>query len=93
MKALQLLFKSILGMLVGINTGAILGGVIGAAAVGPQWVIGGMVLGAMAGSLVGSAVAFLKNVELELPAVERQPALSPVRSRRAVPSGQVARAQ
>jgi len=79
MKSLQLLYKSVLGMLLGINLGAILGAIVGAAAVGPEWVIGGMVLGAMAGSLLGSAVALARNVSLESPVVKRRPVLSPVR--------------
>lgn len=79
MNILQLLYKSVMGMLVGINLGAVLGGIVGAAVVGPEWVIMGMILGAMAGSLLGSAVGFLRNVSLELPAAERRPALSPVR--------------
>lgn len=80
MNSLQLLYKSVLGMLLGINLGAILGGMIGAAVGGPEWVVGGMVLGAMAGSLLGSVVTLARNVPLEAPSVERRPALSPVRA-------------
>lgn len=80
MKTLQLLFKSVLGMLAGINLGAVVGGVVGAAVVGPEWVIGAMVLGAMAGSLLGSAAGFAKGLNLEERAAAPERALRPVRA-------------
>lgn len=79
MKTLQLLYKSVLGMLVGISLGAVVGGLLGAAVVGPGWLIGAMVLGAMAGSLLGSAAGFVKGLDLEERAAAPERALRPVR--------------
>lgn len=79
MKTLQLLYKSIVGMLLGINLGAVVGGVAGAIVAGPEWVIVGMVLGAMAGSFLGSAAGFVKGINLEERAAAPQPAFRPVR--------------
>lgn len=83
MKSLQLLFRSVVGMVMGINLGAVLGGVIGAAVIGPEWIIGGMVLGAMAGSLLGSAAGFLKALNVEERAPEPRPAMVPIQTRHA----------
>lgn len=83
MNALQLLFKGMVGMVMGINLGAVLGGVIAAAAVGPEWIIGGMVLGAMAGSLLGSAAGFLKGLNVEERAPEPRPAMVRIQARHA----------
>ena len=79
MKTLQLLYKSVLGMLMGINLGAVVGGLVGAAVLGPEWLIGAMVLGAMAGSFLGSAAGFVKGINLEERAAAPERALRPVR--------------
>lgn len=79
MKTLQLLFKSVLGMLLGINLGAVMGALVGAAVVGPEWLIGAMVLGAMSGSLLGSAAGFVKGLNLEERTAKPERALRPVR--------------
>jgi hypothetical protein len=74
MMMLQMLYKSVLGLLLGINVGAIFGGILGATIAGPQWVVGGMILGAMAGAFLGSAAGFLKSINLPERVAQRQPA-------------------
>lgn len=72
MMMLQMLYKSVLGLLLGINVGAILGGIAGATIAGPQWVVGGMILGAMAGSVLGAGAGFLRSINLEQLAAQRR---------------------
>lgn len=90
MIALQMLFRSVLGILLGITVGAIVGGLIGMAAIGPHFVIGAMVLGAMGGSLVGGAAGLLKGVQIKEEAIRPRPVARavPVRVRASAhPSG------
>ncbi len=59
---LHMFVKSILGMLFGLCLGAILVG-LAAVLAGPQWVLNGMLLGALAGSFLGTAGGFYKSIQ------------------------------
>ena len=89
MIAFQILFKSVLAMLMGIVGGAIVGGLIGAATVGPSSIIGAMVLGAVAGSLLGTASALFSNTSTRERAARTQRAATvfPVPARALIRAG------
>lgn len=82
MYSVNLMAKSVLGLVVGICVGAIIGGVFGLAMSGPHGVIMGMILGAMVGSVLGAGAGFARNATV-------QP--TPAATRREVYGGTMAR--
>ena len=72
MMAIQMMIKSTFGLLLGMNAGAIVGGLLGYMLVGPIGVVSGMILGAMVGSLLGVAAGFLKSLQVPQAALQRQ---------------------
>ena len=72
MMAIQMMIKSTFGLLLGMNAGAIVGGLLGYMLVGPIGVVSGMILGAMVGSLLGVAAGFLKSLQVPQRALQRQ---------------------
>lgn len=72
MMAIKILIKSSLGLLLGSIAGALMGALSGAVLVGPEWLIGGMALGTMAGSVLGTSTGFLKSLDSRQPVPRRR---------------------
>lgn len=69
---LQMLYKSIFGLLLGIIFGALLGGTAGSAFAGLQFAVSGMILGAMTGAVLGSTAGFLHSINARERLAQRQ---------------------